>query len=144
MVRRGNRGGCGTLGSIRFPCGTGGASGAQQHQPAGRARVDGREARYLETGHLLYLRSGTLYAAPFDPVRVEMAGEGVPVRDRIRTGNVVARMSAISETGTLVYAGALSSDRQLILVDLEGRPESLAAPPLPYRMARFSPDDASP
>ncbi len=69
------------------------------------ALVDGREARYLETGHLLYLRSGTLYAAPFDPVRVEMAGEGVPVRDRIRTGNVNARTTAISETGSSFMRG---------------------------------------
>ena len=35
--------------------------------------------RYLPSGHLVYLREGRLYGLAFDPVRLEVQGEGVPL-----------------------------------------------------------------
>ena len=41
------------------------------------------DARYLPTGHLVFLRRGVLYAAPFDPERLQLRGPEVPVLDGV-------------------------------------------------------------
>ena len=44
---------------------------------------DAADARYVPSGHLLFLRRGTLFAVPFDPVRVEVRGTPVAVLDGV-------------------------------------------------------------
>ena len=44
----------------------------------------GTDARYVSTGHLIYVRAGTLLAVPFDPVRLVTTGNPSPVADGIR------------------------------------------------------------
>ena len=44
----------------------------------------GTDARYVSTGHLIYVRAGTLLAVPFDPVRLVTTGNPTPVADGIR------------------------------------------------------------
>ena len=101
-----------------------------------RFLVEGFAPRYVPTGHLAYAdRSGILYAAPFDPERMELLGNGVPVQ----TG-IADFVYDISEAGTLIYRPSVPTGRRLVLVDLEGRVEPLAAPLLPYQWPRFSPD----
>ena len=39
----------------------------------------GHSAVYVPTGHLVYLRTGVLMAAPFDPSRLELTGPSAPV-----------------------------------------------------------------
>ena len=39
----------------------------------------GSSARYVESGHLLYVNGGTVFAAPFDPVRLKVLGDAAPV-----------------------------------------------------------------
>jgi hypothetical protein len=50
--------------------------------------------RYAASGHLLYVKQNALYAVPFDPVRLEVHGEGRPV------------LSGILNTGDAVGAGS--------------------------------------
>ena len=51
----------------------------------------GRDARYVETGHLVYARSGTLLAVPFDLDRLEVIGGPVPVVEGVRDAAVERR-----------------------------------------------------
>ena len=99
----------------------------------------GNQARYVPTGHLVYARRGTLYAAPFDTDRLEVTANPVPVIVGVDV-SLGSHYYDVSETGTLVYRPAPRHDRRLVLVDLDGRVEALAAPPLPYGSVRFSPD----
>ena len=53
-----------------------------QSPASGERRViqsGGSDARYLSTGHLLYVRDNVLYAMPFDVGRVEATGEPIAV-----------------------------------------------------------------
>jgi serine/threonine-protein kinase len=40
---------------------------------------DGEYGRYLPSGHLVFVRHATLYAAPMDPARLVLTGPAVPV-----------------------------------------------------------------
>ena len=59
---------------------------------------------YARSGHLLFMRSGTLMAAAFDPVGWELTGPEVPVIERVSYdpfwGNAAF---ALSHNGSLVY-----------------------------------------
>ncbi len=65
----------------------------------------GRDARYVETGHLIYEQAGTgnLMAALFDLTSLEVTGDPVPVVQGVR-GNLPGYVDyAVSDNGTLVY-----------------------------------------
>ncbi|HUF66767.1 MAG TPA: protein kinase [Gemmatimonadaceae bacterium] len=60
--------------------------------------------RYAESGHLLYMRDGAIFAAPFDARAVEVRGDAVPVQDDVAwepTDGLGA--FAVARNGTLVY-----------------------------------------
>src|SRR5262249_7324621 len=102
--------------------------------------------RYVETGHLLFVQRGTLYAAPFDVARPMEIGQSTPVVEGIRRfpGIGMTPQYDISSNGTLVYipgptrlsSGALS----LVLSDRTGAVTPLPLPPKPYDHPRVSPD----
>ncbi|HUE85718.1 MAG TPA: protein kinase [Vicinamibacterales bacterium] len=106
-----------------------------------RRLLKGTFARYVNTGHVVFLREGSLMAAPVDRsfARVGppfVAVEGVGARPFSGTG-----WYAVAHSGTVVYASALgSTDRSLVWVDRAGR----ATPAIPYHKAyatpRLSPD----
>jgi serine/threonine-protein kinase len=114
---------------------------------------DAADARYLATGHLVFVRRGTLMAAPFDVDRLELTAPPVPVIDGVwqalnmRSGdNSGAGQFAVSDSGLLVYVsgGIASRDlpRELVFLDESGRAEPLPGfdreAVSPY--LRFSPD----
>ena len=90
--------------------------------------VDGTDARYVSTGHLVYGRAGTLWAVPFDAGRVEVTGGSLPVvesvRETIRSRGTGGMQFAFSDQGTLVYlrGGSSGSGAQLtaVWVDPDG------------------------
>ena len=58
----------------------------------------------LRTGHLVYYRSGTMMATPFDPARLELTGAPVPVlEDVMSIGGNAAGQYSFSSLGSLVY-----------------------------------------
>ena len=107
-----------------------------------RRLVQGSSPRYASTGHMLFVREGAVWAAPFDLDRGAVAGNPAPVLEDVEIfGGGVARLS-LATNGTLVYApgsGAVGQ-RSLVWVDRTGREEALAAPPRPYTWVRVSPD----
>ncbi len=109
------------------------------------------DARYLESGHLVYARDGVLFAQRFDATRVEVSGSAVGVLDNvmhaIRAGSsnrdTGAAQVAISRTGMLAYARGgpypvIKS--RLVWVTPQGRESPVGAPPRPYLAPRLSPD----
>jgi serine/threonine-protein kinase len=73
---------------------------------------DGADARYLPTGHLVFVRRGTLMAAPFDLDQLKITGSAVSVISGLMQAlnpasaseNSAAGQYSFSESGTLVYA----------------------------------------
>jgi serine/threonine-protein kinase len=106
-------------------------------------RRGGYFGRYLRSGHLTYIRDGTLYAAPFDLTRLEMTGQPVPVLE----GTVYAANNgyadiSVSDNGTLVYipgSGVIGRPAQLEWVQRDG-----TSSPIPtsdnWPMFRIAPD----
>jgi eukaryotic-like serine/threonine-protein kinase len=70
------------------------------------------DARYVRSGHLVFLRSGVLMAVPFDLHKLEVSGTAKPVLHDVMQSlgsdnpwwNSAAGQFDLSETGTLVYA----------------------------------------
>jgi Tol biopolymer transport system component len=114
--------------------------------------ANGTDARYIPTGHILYMKTGTLMAVPFDLASGQVTGapvaliEGVMQAMNLGSTDVEggAGHFAVSNTGTLVYATggvtAMASSR-LVWVDRQGKAEPLeTAPPAPFVGFRLSPD----
>jgi len=111
----------------------------------------GADARYVRTGHLVYMRQGTLMAVPFDANRLEATGAPVGlVADVMQAAQIQpvqidsgAGQWAASDTGSLVYVsgGTFKQDRTaLVFVDRTGKSEPLNVPNGAYLGPRFSPD----
>ena len=77
-----------------------------------RELTDGGDARYVDTGHLVYMKRGTLMAAPFDVRSARITGGSVALIDGVMHGvnalntndETHAGQFAISQSGTLIYA----------------------------------------
>ncbi len=104
--------------------------------------IEGKRPRYAASGHLVFQREASLYAAPFELSRLEVTGPSYPLpqQTRIQGRNGVADF-VFSDSGTLVYLPSAGRvDRNLVWVDREGEVEPLAAPPRRYDDPRLSPD----
>jgi serine/threonine-protein kinase len=105
---------------------------------------DAADARYLPTGHLAFLRHGTLFVVPFDVQSLEVRGDPVPIVQDVAQAAAawdsddltLAGQFAISPQGTLAYVSSpLPSypDRELVTVDRRGNVTPLGAPLAGYR-----------
>jgi serine/threonine-protein kinase len=110
---------------------------------------DGADARYVPSGHLVFVRRGTLMAVPFDPARLTVTGAPVAMIDGVmqaaNIGNVVADSGAgqfaIAAQGRLIYVTggiAPGEDRALVWVDRNGNVELLPTPRLEYMAPRLA------
>jgi hypothetical protein len=94
------------------------------------------------SGHLLYLRQGTLMAQRFDPDKLELRGEPWAVVDGLQYYSVGFHAAfAASSDGTLVYhRGDSEISRLLVLYDRTGKEIQTLGNPGIYRDVHFSPD----
>jgi serine/threonine-protein kinase len=101
-------------------------------------------AEYVESGHLVYGIEGTLRAVRFDPARLEVLSDPVPVVEAVAIAGSGAANFSISRTGALVYVpfgfGGPAAVRSLVWVDRQGREEPIKGPPRAYFTLRLSPD----
>jgi Tol biopolymer transport system component len=98
---------------------------------------------YVPTGHLLYAVGEAIRAVPFDLKRHEVTGPAIPVVDGVAM-NLTDGAAAfdVSDNGTLAYlpVGSYITERDLVLVDRQGR-ETRALPAGDrYDHPRLSPD----
>jgi Tol biopolymer transport system component len=100
-------------------------------------------ARYLPSGHVVYMHEGTLFAVPFDLKRLEVTGQPAPILEGVaaspRTGG--AQLS-FSETGNLVYVAGPGGVQNVSIywMDHEGKFQPLRETPAVYYNPAFSPD----
>gem|GEM_PF-847580 len=113
--------------------------------------VEGWDARYAPTGHLVFAREGSIRSVAFDPHTWTVSGpevtvlEGVThsiytVNPTLRTG---AAQMAFSESGLLVFTqGTVFPEIKgpVVWVDRTGREEPLEMEPRNFLTARISPD----
>jgi serine/threonine protein kinase len=111
---------------------------------------DAADARYVPTGHLVFLRQGMFMAVRFDLARLEVIGQPVALVENVMQGfhrsvytNTGAGQFGISDTGSLIYAaGGIVPDRKnsLVWVDQRGIEQAVTALQLPFFAPRLSPD----
>lgn len=111
---------------------------------------DAADARYVPTGHLIFLRQGTLMAVRFDLAKLEVIGQPVALVDNVMQAfnssaahNTSAGQFGISDTGSLIYAaGGIVPDRKnsLVWVDQRGIEQPVTALQFPFLAPRLSPD----
>jgi len=111
----------------------------------------GTDARYVNTGHILYMKLGTLMAVPFDIASLQITGppvaliEGVMHAINAPNGNdeTGAGQFAVSPAGTMAYMlGGVGKflESSFVWVDRKGGAQPLdAAPVRPYLFPRLSP-----
>jgi Tol biopolymer transport system component len=114
--------------------------GSLESTDAPRLTAADSAALYASSGHLLFVRQGTLLAQPFDPKRLKFTGEAVPIAEQVASETMHPSFS-VSETGTLTYrTGSGSAQNRLVWVDRGGKVlESLGAPAR-YQSPAISPD----
>jgi eukaryotic-like serine/threonine-protein kinase len=105
----------------------------------------GTDARYVATGHVVYMVGGTLFGAPFDLRKLAVTGGAVPIVEgvsRVAAATTGSAHFAFSDSGTLVYVPGPVSAAQtsLLLSDRQGASEALKLPPGLYMYPRVSPD----
>ncbi|HJS48545.1 MAG TPA: protein kinase [Gemmatimonadales bacterium] len=101
-----------------------------------RVLTRGLMARFVEPGHLVFLRAdGAVLAAPFDEERLELTGPAVPLFEGVMVKSFGSADFALSPGGTLVYvpgrSGTASGVAELVYVSREGGVTPLD-PPVTY------------
>ena len=105
--------------------------------------IRGRCARYVPTGHIVYARTGTLYAVQFDIEQLKVVGSSVSVVPSVLAGGSGSAHFAISQNGSLAYVPIVtrSTQRTPVWIDRDGRIEPLpGATPRHYYSVTISPD----
>jgi eukaryotic-like serine/threonine-protein kinase len=94
------------------------------------------------SGHVLFARSDTLMAQPFDPDARQSTGDPFPLAERVSTEGSRYMGVSVSENGTLVYAqGGTQGPQQLTWFDRDGRALGTVGEPAPYNSLALSPDE---
>ncbi len=104
----------------------------------------GHTPRYVDTGHIIYWRDGSLWARPFDLERLEANGQPTLIVEGVyATTNAFAHY-AVNEELLVYRAGGFSQARFVsgtpVWVDRAGNEEPLAVDAGDYSAVRVSPD----
>jgi serine/threonine-protein kinase len=99
-------------------------------------------AQYLPSGHMVYLEQNTLWAVPFDLVRLAVTGTAQPVIEDVSSNQIGLGDFSFSNSGTLVYVSTKgpSLRYQIQWLDSTGRITPLHMTRNMYENPRFSPD----
>jgi Tol biopolymer transport system component len=94
---------------------------------------------------VLYLADNVLMARPFDPVKLNLTGEAVPIAEGVQSDPAFSNgIFSASENGTLVYEqGKGASAHTLVLFDRTGKQLGSPVESAPNSTVRFSPDAKS-
>ncbi|MCM2257251.1 MAG: protein kinase [Vicinamibacteria bacterium] len=112
-------------------------------QPRKKLLEGGLSPHYFGSGHLLFVREGTLFAAPFDLDRLETTGPPVPAVEQVHSDESSGgAMFAIARDGTFAHVADTGDDDQTSIAWLDNRGvvTPLGAKPAGYTGLRVSPD----
>jgi Tol biopolymer transport system component len=111
-----------------------------------RLLASNRQAYYAPapnggSGHLVFLREATLMAQPFDPVRLELKGEPVPIAEGVDSFAAANYgLFSVSDTGTIAYRSSAATKLVLTWFDQNGNPTGTVGEPAEYSSPAVSPD----
>ena len=97
-------------------------------------------ALYAPSGHVLFLDGDTLMGQAFDAERLELRGQAFVVEGGVGRSSTGTGSYSLSGTGTLAYAGALSTPGRLTWFDRAGTPSESVGSAGDYTDFRLSPD----
>jgi hypothetical protein len=104
-------------------------------------KADNGVAYVPASGYLLFVRGETLLAQRFDPGRLALSGEPLPVVEQIgQSPNLAFGYFSASENASLVYMGPPDRNRKLTWLDREGNSAETPAEPAPITEVKISPD----
>ncbi len=106
-------------------------------------QAGGFHARYLSSGHLVYMHNDDLFAAPFSLKLLELTGQPVPVVEGVLTNpSSGGAHFSVSDSGTLVYVAgsAVTTGFSIYWMDAAGKFTPLRQTPGNYNHLAFSPD----
>jgi serine/threonine-protein kinase len=109
---------------------------------------NGYAPRYLptsgSTGHLVFIRQGTLFGVPFDPTRLEIRGTPAPLLNDVGGTSLLdgGAQFTFSTSGTFVYLHrqAAANAYPISWLNSSGQMTPLIAEPGAYAAPRVSPD----
>lgn len=98
-----------------------------------------------ESGHLVYIHDGTLFAVPFDLERLEVTGQPVPALEGVKSNSLTGGAQfAVSANGTLAYLpGTMlggGGGASLDWMDREGKTTPMRTTPAIWFTPQFAPD----
>jgi serine/threonine-protein kinase len=108
-----------------------------------RVLIRGGIAPVYANGFLIFARAGSLMAVRFDPDRLVVDGEPVPVLNNVAVRQMEGVAAyAIASNGTLAYIASTDFDApsELVWVDRGGKETPLDLPPAQYENPALSPD----
>jgi hypothetical protein len=92
-------------------------------------------------GHLLFYREGTVLAQAFNPTKLELSGDAVPVAEQVGNfQNFIGFFSASSNGVLVTVSGDSAGNSRLTWFDREGKNLGTVGEPGIYREADLSPD----
>ena len=106
----------------------------------------GCDARYVPTGHLVYVRGSSLYAVPFDAEALEVRGQPVEVLTGVANHSAGGAEFAFSRNGLLVYfSPGVGGDEggQLLVVNRRGEQQPARVPAGAFTNPSFSPEGSA-
>jgi serine/threonine-protein kinase len=119
-----------------------------QPLPEGPKKVLQRDAfygRYVASGHLVFIRNGTLFAAPFDLDRLELTAQPVPILEEVVGDPTTGAHYAVADNGTLIYlsGSVVQAGYRVDWMNPDGSTQPLVATAGEYGSFEFSPDGRS-
>jgi serine/threonine protein kinase/Tol biopolymer transport system component len=115
--------------------------GSLDAQERKRLVSESSSVAYALSGHLLFVREGTLLAQPFDLQRLSFTGEALPIAEQVRVYNTANADFSVSGNGVLAYRRSSVVNRQLIWFDRRGNQLGAIAVPSDFVGIRLSPDE---
>jgi serine/threonine-protein kinase len=108
----------------------------------------GTDARYVASGHIIFARTGIVYAIPFDPDRLVVTGHEVPVIEGVMRGTGTYGSGTVNVTvsanGTAAFMpgplAPIATTSTISAFDFAGGAEPLQMAPGSYQSPRASPD----
>ncbi len=120
-----------------------------QPLPGGAPKVLVRRAfhaRYLKSGHLVYVHEATLFAVPFDLARLEVVGNAVPVIEQLAAetaqGAAGGAQFSVSDSGAIAYLSSnpVGDGTPIEWLGRDGTTGVLRATPASWGNPHFAPD----
>jgi serine/threonine-protein kinase len=111
-----------------------------------RELIEGWAPSVTTSGHLLFGREDSIWAAPFDSERLELTAPAAPVLNDVHLTLAPGPVFSVADTGAMVYQPEVTDSYRLVWVNRAGTEmEEIALPMSPaiYAQPQISPDGQS-